>query len=245
MDEKTIADVLREIASEARPPRPDAERVWRAGRRRRRAGLGAAGLGVAAVAAAVIVPLAATSATQTVSAQSAARPPVITLRSPLRLAQVTSVTFGRCGATRYPWSIGHVCFALSRTETMTVHALRSDGVIASRTSHGFMVTVRLLPGDASKLATLSRLLDRYDNPPAVRGELGILYRGVVIDFPQIDGPITNGELHIGPFQTRAEAEALLKSLNLVSLGSRPPPGGVCGGRRSGAAERACGRGPGS
>jgi hypothetical protein len=211
--QEMIADALREIAAQARAPRPMADAAWRAGRRRRLAALTASAVaGAAAIVAAVLLPLAA-------HGQPPSRPPSqqgptpVGLRSPIQFRQVAAISNASCPAGSgglpgtLPDSAAPACFYLTGTG-MTVTVLQSAQVIPSGTG-SYLLEIGFTPAQTGPFAALTRKLPGLPSP---RDQLAVIIHGRVIADPAVQSTITGGTAQIAGFATRAQAESLLSSL---------------------------------
>jgi hypothetical protein len=211
-----IADALREIAAEEGPPGPMADAAWRAGRRRRLTALTASAVTAAAVlAAAVLLPLAAHGGppgqpSPPASQQGPAAP--IRLRSPIQFRQVAAINPEACpagsGGLRLPDSGAPGCIYLTRTG-LTVSTARSAQLVRTGTGQ-YLLNLTLTWAQTGPWAALTQQLSDAQPP---RDQLAVIVGGRVIDYPAIQGAITDGGLQI-PFATRAQAKRLLSSLSI-------------------------------
>jgi preprotein translocase subunit SecD len=211
--QEMIADALREIAAQARAPRPMADAAWRAGRRRRLAALTASAVaGAAAIVAAVLLPLAA-------HGQPPSRPPSlqgptpVSLRSPIQFRQVAAISNASCPAGSgglpgtLPDSAAPACVYLTGTG-MTVTVLQSAQVIPSG-SGGYLLEIGFTRPETGPFAALTL---RLSGLPSPRDQLAVIIHGRVIADPAVQSTITGGTAQIAGFATRAQAESLLSSL---------------------------------
>jgi hypothetical protein len=211
--QEMIADALREIAAQARAPRPMADAAWRAGRRRRLAALTASAVaGAAAIVAAVLLPLAA-------HGQPPSRPPSlqgptpVSLRSPIQFRQVAAISNASCPAGSgglpgtLPDSAAPACVYLTGTG-MTVTVLQSAQVIPSG-SGGYLLEIGFTRLETGPFAALTL---RLSGLPSPRDQLAVIIDGRVIAHPAVQAAIPGGTAQIAGFATRAQAESLLSSL---------------------------------
>lgn len=224
--EELIATALRDIAEEASGPRPLADVAWRAGRRRRLAGVVSAASTVAtAIAIAVVLlpghAVGTPGATvRGLAPESAPRQHQQTsgrLRWPLELRQVTAVSDKPCprhsaglpGVSEPGLKAPSECFSLRRTK-LTITIVRSATVRLSATADQYAVVLGLAGSDASRLGALSMAI--YNTrPPWPGNELAFVVNGRVVSVPVIAGPLTTGSLTIN-CATHASAEYLLTHL---------------------------------
>jgi hypothetical protein len=208
--QEMIADALREIAAQAKAPRPMAEAAWRAGRRRRLAALTLSAMaGAAAIMAAVLLPLAAHSQPPLRPASPPGPAAPVSLRSPIQFQQVAAITGGPCpaGTRGLPGSGTPACVYLTGTG-MTVTALQSAQVVPSGTG-SYQLDMVLTPAEKGPFAALTR---KVSGLPSPHNQLAIVIGGRVIDHPAVQGPVPGGAAQISGFATRAQAESLLSSL---------------------------------
>ena len=210
--EEMIADALREIAAQAGVPRPMADAAWRAGRRRRLAGLTASAVaGAAAIVAAVLLPLAAHGQPPSRPASQPGPAPV-SLRSPIQFRQVAAISDAPCpagsgGLPGTPDSAAPACFYLTGTG-MTVTAVQSAQVVPSGTG-GYQLDIVLTRAQTGPFAALTRQVTGLPSP---RDQVAIIIDGRVIADPVVQSAIPGGNAQITGFATRAQAESLLSSL---------------------------------
>ncbi len=211
--EEMIADALREIAAQARAPRPRADAAWRAGRHRRLAALTASAVaGAAAIVVAVLLPLAAHGQPPSRPASQPGPAPV-SLRSPIQFRQVAAISNASCPAGSgglpgsLPDSAAPACFYLTGTG-MTVTALQSAQVIPSGTG-GYLLQIGLTRAETGPFAALTRQVSGLPSP---RDQVAIIIDGRVIADPAVQSVIPGGKAQITGFATRAQAESLLSSL---------------------------------
>jgi hypothetical protein len=224
--DELIATALRDIAEEASGPRPLADVAWRAGRRRRLAGIVSAASTVAAAIAIAVVLLPghavgtpgatvrglAPESSSRQHQQASGR-----LRWPLELRQVTAVSDKPCpphsaglpGVSEPGLKAASECFSLRRTE-LTITAVRSATVRLSATADQYEVVLGLARSDASRLGALTTAIVNT-RPPWPGEELAFVVNGRVVSAPVVDGPITTGSLTIN-CATQASAEYLLAHL---------------------------------
>ena len=213
--EEMIADALREIAAQARTPRPMADAAWRAGRRRRLAALTASAVaGAAAIVAAVLLlPLAAHGQPPSRPASQPGPAAPISLRSPIQFRQVAAISNASCPAGSGglpgspPGSAAPACFYLTGTG-MTVTAVQSAQVFPSGTG-GYLLDIGLSRAETGPFAALTL---KVSGLPSPRDQLAIIIDGRVIADPAVQGAIPGGNAQIAGFATRAQAESLLASL---------------------------------
>jgi hypothetical protein len=212
--QEMIAAALREIAAQARAPRPMADAAWRAGRRRRLAALTISAVaGAAAIVAAVLLPLAAHSQPPSRPASQPGPAAPISLRSPIQFQQVAAISDASCPAGSrglpgsLPGSAAPACVYLTGTG-MTVSALQSAQVVPSGTG-SYQLDMVLTPAEKGPFAALTR---KVSGLPSPHNQLAIVIGGRVIDYPAVQGPIPGGTAQISGFATRAQAESLLSSL---------------------------------
>jgi hypothetical protein len=211
--EEMIADALREIAAQAGAPRPMADAAWRAGRRRRLAGLTASAVAGAAVivAAVLLLPLAAHGQPPSRPASQPGPAPV-SLRSPIQFRQVAAISNAPCpagsgGLPGTPDSAAPACFYLTGTG-MTVTAVQSAQVVPSGTG-GYQLDIVLTRAQTGPFAALTRQVTGLPSP---RDQVAIIIDGRVIADPVVQSAIPGGNAQITGFATRAQAESLLSSL---------------------------------
>jgi hypothetical protein len=211
--EEMIADALREIAAQAGVPRPMADAAWRAGRRRRLAGLTASAVAGAAVivAAVLLLPLAAHGQPPSRPASQPGPAPV-SLRSPIQFRQVAAISNAPCpagsgGLPGTPDSAAPACFYLTGTG-MTVTAVQSAQVVPSGTG-GYQLDIVLTRAQTGPFAALTRQVTGLPSP---RDQVAIIIDGRVIADPVVQSAIPGGNAQITGFATRAQAESLLSSL---------------------------------
>ena len=211
--QEMIADALREIAAQARAPRPMADAAWRAGRRRRLAALTASAVaGAAAIVAAVLLPLAAHGPPPR-RPQSQQGPTPVSLRSPIQFRQVAAISNASCPAGSgglpgtLPDSAAPACVYLTGTG-MTVTVLQSAQVIPSG-SGGYLLEIGFTRAETGPFAALTL---RLSGLPSPRDQLAVIIDGRVIAHPAVQAAIPGGTAQIAGFATRAQAESLLSSL---------------------------------
>jgi hypothetical protein len=221
--EELIATGLRDIAEEARDPRSLADVAWRAGRRRRLAGMISAGAGGAAAIAIAVTILSGQVAGSPVGtgkglvpASGTRLPAAITtkLRTPLELRQITGTSQQPCsphsagvpGVTMPGAGSSVQCFSLG-PNGMTITSVRSATVRFSRVSDEYVVLLSLHPSGALRLARLST----YYEDQGPRARIAFIVGGRVVAASMLEEPVTNGELTI-PCASEASAEHLLANL---------------------------------
>jgi hypothetical protein len=206
-----IADALREIAAADGAPRPMADAAWRAGRRRLAALTASAVTAAAVLAAAVLLPLAAHGPAHGQPSQRGPAAP-IRLRSPIQFRQVAAINRGACpagsGGLRLPGSGAPGCIYLTSTG-LTVTTARSAQLVRTGTGQ-YALNFTLTWAQTGPWAALTQQLSDAQPP---RDQLAVIVGGRVIDYPAIQGAITDGGLQI-PFAARAQAERLLSSLGI-------------------------------
>lgn len=203
-----ITTALRDLAGQATSPRLNADALWRAGRRRRWAGITTSAAGAAAVA--VLISLTALSAAvhpapgPALTGGSAHRPPIqfrqvarIADRScPPRSQGLPGISKDEC------FYFTHTGMAISRFASVTITQL-SPG------TGGYWLSFRLERADIHRYADLTRELQ---NLPSPRDQLAIIANGVVLLHPEISAELSLGIFEVYAGQTRAQAQQLLHRL---------------------------------
>lgn len=203
-----ITAALRDLAEQAAPPRLNADALWRAGRRRRWAGITTSVAAVAAVA--VLVPLAVLSA----AARPVPGPSVAgsgsTHRPPIQFRQVTRIAGGSCPSRSHglPGTSKDQCFYFTHTG-MTISRFASVTITQlSPGTSAYWLSFRLERSDIRRYANLTLKLQDLPTP---RDELAIVANGVVLLHPEIRAELAQGvfEVEAG---TMAQAQQLLHRL---------------------------------
>jgi hypothetical protein len=200
-----IGTALRELSSEATPPRLNAGALWRAGRRRRRAAITASVAGAAAAAG--LLPLAifgalANPAPAPGPASAHRLPPI---HFPIQVRQVARIADSRC-PPRSPGLPGlskDECFYFTRAG-MTISSFASvkisgQAVTCFRGSRRVLHATGPAPGPAQGPGTIelsfrlqpadihpyAGLTQKLANQPSPRNQLAIIANGVVMFHPRI------------------------------------------------------------
>ena len=212
-----IMTALRDLASQAAPPRLSADAAWRAGRRRRWGAITASVAGTAA--AAVLVPLAVVLSAPSHPAPGSSltgsaglhRPP------PVQLRQVARISPGQCPphSPGLPDASKHECFYFTHTG-MTVGRFASitvtnppGGTSPPTGTDEYWLSFRLQRADIHRFADLTRKLV---NLPSPRNQMAFIVDGAVLLHPSVGTALDFGVFQVQAAPTRAQAQELLHVL---------------------------------
>ena len=141
----------------------------------------------------------------------------VSLSTPIQFRQVASVSTHACPAgssglagpatapAASPNPPGAACYKFTHIG-MTVTELKSMAVTRS-VNGSWVIDIQFTRDDAARIAAFTREMVGQNSP---RDQLAIIVGGRIISTPVVDVPIAGGQAEIPGFDSRAQAENLLR-----------------------------------